>query len=136
MTPKFRAIIGQDGKPHFYPQDKDNYEAYVRSFKPDTHVFITIKKAGGNKPRSLRANNYYWGVVIETCRHYFGYEKEEMHEAFKTKFLQFEAVEGLPTILSTAQLSSKNFWAYIDQVRRFVAVEYGIYVPDPNEVEI
>ena len=86
------------------------------------------------KKRSNGQNNYYWGVIIEISRNYFGYTSEEMHEAFKWQFLRHGSSE-LPTVKSTAHKDFKTVDAenYYEQIRIFMA-GYGVNIPLPNEV--
>ena len=49
-------------------------------------IELTIRKE--RHARSLSQNRYYWGVIIEILSNHFGYDREEMHEALKFKFLK------------------------------------------------
>lgn len=84
--------------------------------------------------RSIQANAYYWGVVIEILANHFGYEADEMHEALKWQFLRRNE-GGLATVRSTAKMDSKEFAEYVDRVVRWAAQEHGCYIPGPNECE-
>jgi hypothetical protein len=64
-----------------------------------------------------------------------GYSKDEMHEALKRKFLVYENVQGLPTQLSTTQLSTIEFESYLEQIRRWASMDMGIIIPDPTKVK-
>ena len=87
------------------------------------------------KKRSGEQNNYYWGVIIEISRNFFGYTPEEMHEAFKVKFLQ-TGDPNIPTTKSTAskEFSTKDAEIYYEQIRIFMASEYACIIPLPKEV--
>jgi len=88
------------------------------------------------KQRSLEQNKYYWGVVIPTSAEYHGYTHEEMHEAFKFKFLRdLQGSLDLPKIRSTTELSTVEFVEYVEQIKLFEA-ENGVVIPDPDEVTV
>ena len=95
-------------------------------------IELTIRKE--RHSRSLNQNRYYWGVIIEILSDYFGYDKEEMHEALKFKFLKKHEDTNLVTVGSTAKLSTIGFTEYIDNVIRWVATEYQIVIPDSNSI--
>ena len=107
-----------------------------------------IKKIGNLKPgdykvyvcddrpsRSLNQNAYYWSVVIPIIAGEIGYQKEELHEALKIKFLPKEIkVKGKPYTIggSTGKLNTKQFNEYLEAVIQ-MASELGIYIPEPGE---
>ena len=95
-------------------------------------VEVCIRKQ--RSQRSLQQNAYYWGVIIEVLADHFGYEKDELHEALKFKFLRTHEGE-LPSVKSTTKLSTKEFGEYVDRVIRWAATEHSVYVPDPGQVE-
>ena len=70
-------------------------------------IELTIRKE--RHARSLSQNRYYWGVIIEILSNDFGYDKEEMHEALKFKFLKKHGDTDLVTVGSTAKLSTTVF---------------------------
>jgi hypothetical protein len=110
--------------------DREALAAQLQEFD-DGHAIVRIARRKAH--RSQQANNYYWGVVIALTADYCGYEPEEMHDAFKLKFLRSEDTDHpLPTVKSTASLTTDEFWDYIDQIKRFAASELGVYVPDPQ----
>jgi hypothetical protein len=37
--------------------------------------------------RSIQANRYYWGVIVQLLSEYTGYSVDEMHDVLKAKFL-------------------------------------------------
>jgi len=83
--------------------------------------------------RSKEQNDYYWGVVVTMLSDRFGYSKDEIHEILKWKFLR--AVEpGKPDrIRSTRDITTLEAEAYYEQIRRWAAAEYNVYIPLPSE---
>ena len=87
------------------------------------------------KPRTKRSdvqNSYYWGVVIELLSKELGYDKDEIHEILKYKFLQSNAM-GMPYVKSTTKLSTGEFEEYLSKIKRWAAEFLHIVIPDPNE---
>ena len=127
MKPEFTGIVKQ-GKVRL-----DRPEAYlVHISKLEGYrVVQTLEKE--RNLRSLSQNRYYWGVVIEILAEEFGYEREEMHEALKMKFLRKHDDTKLPTVGSTARMNTAQFSDYIDRVMRWAATDYSIYIPEIGE---
>lgn len=92
--------------------------------------------APAKKRRSLRANNYYFGVVLKMLGEEFGYTVEEMHEAMKLKFRSRVCQSTGLTIVASTKTDSPDFWVYVEDIRRWAATwpSGGIYIPEPNEV--
>lgn len=140
MKPRFRAIITEPGNEEFpdlfdlYDSDWSKYFKYMDKLGVGTHIFITVEKITREKTRSLEQNAYYWGVVVKILAGETGYTKDEMHEALKVKFLTYENVKGIPTVLSTTKLNTKQFEVYLEMVRRWAAMDLGIVIPEPNQI--
>ncbi len=112
--------------------DKYKLDDYLKSLEGES-VVVSITK---NVPRSTNLNKYYWSVVVSLPAKSLGYEKEEMHNVFKEKFLYKKEIvngEWMKIIRSTTRISSKEMITYIDQIKRFCTEELGVYIPDPNE---
>jgi hypothetical protein len=117
------------------PQQEKIWQQTLRYHEDKEHkVKIIIKPfKAGDSIRSMDANAYYWGVVIEILRQEFGYEKEEMHDALGLMFRR-DFTKAVPTIINTSTMSSADFWEYISRIRTWAAVDYNITIPDPNKV--
>lgn len=87
------------------------------------------------KPRSRNENNYYFGVVVAMLGEHFGYEKEEMHEALKMLFLKVVRPSKPTTVKSTTDLSTVEMEEYLSKIRMWASVEWGVNIPEPNEVD-
>ncbi len=98
-----------------------------------------IVKITRNRPiRSLSANKYYHAILniigIET-----GHTHEELHEALKQKFnakiLYFP--KGGSQIIggSTSNLDTKEFAAYVNQVKNWALNEFGIVIPEARDLD-
>lgn len=96
-------------------------------------VQVTVKSFKRN--RSTNQNSYYWGVVIKLLAMELGYDTEECHEAMKWQFLRVEHDGKPPTVRSTTALDTAEFSEYCEKVKQFAAVEFGVVIPDPDQVE-
>jgi hypothetical protein len=116
----------------FLGDEQDKFLKHLKSLKTDD-IWIGLDEVDLKKMRTIEQNSYYFGVVLRkyACP-YYGYDVDEMHSAFAYKFLQFENVDGLPTIRSTKSLKTDEFWYFVEQVRRFMVMEDGIKTPDPE----
>ena len=95
-------------------------------------VEVIIRKP--KTSRSTLQNSYYFGVVVEILAKELGYDKDEMHEILKYKFLQSNAM-GMPYVKSTTKLSTGEFEDYLEKIRRWAAEFLNINIPLPNECE-
>lgn len=90
-------------------------------------IFVSIK------PRSLKENNYYWGVVLQTIADGTGYTPEEVHDAMRWKFLR--KGQRFETVASTSSLSTYEFEEYLEKIRMFAAQELNCPIPLPKQNE-
>lgn len=93
--------------------------------------------------RSLRANAFYWAVVVESFRAFLFDQgepltAEQVHELCKAKFLRQTVVNHATgevigeTTKSTAGMDTAEFSAYVDSVAAWLADTFGIILPAPN----
>jgi len=122
----------------------DDRTLFMKAMKKlNGNVVIDISEGRG--PRSLQQNSYYWGVVIEILADEFGYqtkeEKEYLHNVLMDKFIEDdtyelkmgeEVVSG-KTRKTSSSLNTKQFEAYLANIRRWASQEYGVFIPEPNE---
>jgi hypothetical protein len=127
MKPLFFGIVKQ-GKLKFDVPDK--FMVYLSGLE-GKRFELTLEKE--RHARTLSQNAYYWGVVVEILRNYFGYESEEMHEALKFKFLKKFEDSDLVTVGSTTKLSTIEFGEYIDRIMEWAAKEYQVVIPTAGE---
>lgn len=84
------------------------------------------------KNRSGQQNKYYWGVICKLVSDHTGYTPDEMHQIMADNFLSYEK-DGKRFTLSTTKLKTAEFEAYMEDCRRWAAMELQVYVPLPNE---
>ncbi len=113
--------------------DKPLYYADYLKTLTDKNVEVIVRKQRAQ--RSNNQNNYYFGVVCKILGDYFGYTEDEMHEALKIHFLTKGACD-IPTVGSTAKMNTAEFEDYLTKIKRWAASEYGVIIPDPNEIDV
>lgn len=91
--------------------------------------------------RSLRQNRWYWGQILGLISEHTGYEPEELHEYFKSRFLPKRValadcngvvVDDKVVGGSSAKLDIEAFGEYCESIRKFAAEELGVVIPDPD----
>jgi len=129
LAPIFRGNI-ENGK--LILRDKELFSKYLCSLRGEVEVICRKWR----KRRTNRQNSYYWSCVIPLLCEYTGYSDEELHEALKIKFLSKRERDDLPTVRSTATLSTKEFANYIEKIVLWAGQELGVMIPPPEQVEI
>lgn len=127
MNPIFQATV--DNKGTLRLEKPVSFHEYVAEFSGQ-RVEVIIRKP--KTSRSTLQNSYYFGVVVELLANELGYEKDEIHEILKYKFLQSHAM-GMPYVKSTTKLSTGEFEDYLSKIKRWAAEFLNIVIPDPNE---
>ena len=128
MYPLFNATV-KDGQLHIHSSDR--FREYLRGLNGEVQLRVSKPKRG----RSESQNNYYWVAVVRIAGQHFGYNDQEMHEAYKWLFLRREEPGKPLTIGSTAAMTVGEFVKYVDQCRQWCA-EQGVNIPDPSSIEI
>ncbi len=108
--------------------DKQLFNIYLKTFE-GKHIDLIIKLPSKN--RSNQQNRYYWGVVIDIIGKELGYSPDETHEALKIKFL-LDRRGKIPTIKSTAILTTKEFEEYLENIKRWASEFLSVVLPDPE----
>lgn len=122
------GYFDQDGL--WVSENKDEFRNWLSRHANKRAVLKVVK---WYKKRSDKENRYYWGGIIEPLADYFGYSKEEMHDALKSMFLKIEIPGKPPKILSTAKLNTLEAETYYEQIRIWALSDYGIRLKLPNE---
>lgn len=90
------------------------------------------------KRRTLPQNALYWQwlTIIGDA---IGYDKDEMHDVFREKFLPVEYREVLGvmrkvlTSTSSEDFTTAHMSEYMNHIERFAAQELGILLPHPED---
>ena len=104
-------------------------------------ICITIEKV--RRKRSLRENNYYWGVVVFLITKTISdlgnlWTAEDTHFYLRNKFLLEsmpvnDSGEFIDRAKSTTELATFEMEAYLEQVMAWAAQTLGVVIPLPNE---
>jgi len=91
------------------------------------------------KVRTLKQNRLYWkwvGEVVTAISEYTGYEKDEVHNHFKSCFLPGKHVEiggRSSRYNTTTTLTTQEMSAYSDRIYRFAKIDVGVELTEPPE---
>ena len=135
-VPRIPARVDEEGQ--LRPADPVAWRSYLARNK-GRDVWVTVRRQ--QHTRSMSANAYYWGVVVDSIAGHIGESSEETHELLKEKFLTKRAIElldgkQLDMPPSTRLLSVEEFAAYIERVKVWAAQWLGLHVPEANQVEV
>lgn len=103
----------------------------------------TIRISPFRRQRSIRQNEYLWGVVYPAMLYGLldaGWEftsTEQVHEFFKAqiggdKVVNRDTGEIIELPKSTAQMSTVQFSSYIEQLRQYANEYLNIEIPPPQ----
>ena len=119
-------------------QDKRSLYNYLKELEGG--YLVKVSKQRNN--RSNMQNNYYWACIVQPLANELGYFPDEMHDTLKVKFAsEWQSIEinnkqiGLQTVSSTANMNTKEFEIYADQIRIWALTELNIKLMLPNEYE-
>jgi len=97
-------------------------------------VEIIVRKQ--RSQRSLAQNNAYWGLVVEMLAAKTGYGKETMHLALKEKFAsRIDEKTGLVIVESTAEMDTKRFSQYYEDIQKWAWEFLELKIPAPGECD-
>ena len=93
-------------------------------------IVFTISE---NKDYRTNAQNKLWWKYMQIMGNDLGYNKDEMHDICKLKFLKRERLEDgikVEYLKSTAQLTKKEFKKLVDDVIIWAAKTFSINLPN------
>lgn len=113
-----------------------NFVIATNSLERDTPFDIYVSDT--RKARSTSQNRYYWAVVIKELSDLWGFDKEDVHEILKVKFLKRTTYdlggEIIEAALSSRVLNTVEFTKYLDSIRQWALEKFGLYIPQPHEM--
>ena len=97
---------------------------------------VSVEKV--RQTRSISQNRMYWGYILPMIAMETGYETDELHEFFKTKFAsEIKDILGVNVdVGSTKNMDTKDFTNYIDQVKAYCLKELGLHIPEESDVSV
>ena len=93
-------------------------------------IVFTLKE---NKDYRTNQQNKLWWKYMQIMGNELGYDKDEMHDICKLKFLKRERYEDgikVEYLKSTAQLTKKEFKNLVDEVIIWAAKTFSINLPN------
>ena len=133
VTPRFHAVISPECELNFLDYAQVGQYLLDLKRKGVENVDVVITKPSRRKTSNQR--KFYWAVILEILSNYTGHERTELHEVLKVKFLSYED-NGITYYRSTEDLTTAECEEYYEKIKRWAADELGVYIPDPNQVDI
>lgn len=133
LVPVFNADATESGEVFIF--DMPRFKDWIRSVAG--RVQVTVRKP--ERLRTIRQNNYLFGVVYKMMEEANGNTKAEWHEAMKMLFNKKALQVGKYVIEiadTSTTMSTREFSEFVENIRRFASDELGISIPDPSEVEV
>ena len=129
-------VIGYvDENGTFSAKDKERFRAAFDCHRGHEVEFTPVRH---RKNRSPNQNRFYWGVVIPLIGQAMGEDDPEaIHGMLKHEHNYYMATIGGNEIrvpMSTADLNTVDFEAYLERVRRWAVEFFTLNIPLPNEV--
>lgn len=111
----------------------DNPEAFTvaKTLLEGKRFELTLDKE--KVTRTSASNRYLWGVVYAVISEATGYDPEQVHDAMKEKFASTRLENGLMITERTSKMDTIRFTKYVDDIKRFAAEFFQVYIPDADE---
>lgn len=126
---KFIGKIDEVGG-FFKPDNSEEWHKYLRELNGEK-VIIELKKF--RQTRSVQQNSYYWAVVVKLLSDHTGYDKDEMNDLLKYRFLKESIPGGGFKIGSFADLKTLEFEGKMSKIRMWASRDVEVYIPTPRE---
>jgi hypothetical protein len=128
---------------HMPGNEHRQFDDCIRSMA-GKRVVVTVKEY--KKKRSNPQNRYYFGCVIPLVTKFFRdagnmVDGDDVHNYLKLRVGKLAQIfvtpdgEVIKSLGSTAKLSTIEFEVYMTNIRAWAA-EYGLQIPEPNEIPI
>lgn len=131
--PTFTGVVDAKGALHL--DATAVFKAYLSKLANAPIELIVRRK---RQKRTLKANSYWWGVVIPEIADSLGHlehEHEAVHDAVVRHIagLKPDCDPRLQIRVSTADMDMDDFGVLIEATVIWAATELGIVVPDPEK---
>jgi len=124
--------------------DRKGFYAYAAEHFPNQECVVTVQSKA--EARSLRANNYYWAVVVEAAVQETGQDADTIHALWCEQFIpnehkRLEFVNRMTEqrhVVNVTQrphssgLDGTKFYDYVEQCRLWMQTWLGVSTPDPD----
>lgn len=104
-------------------------------------IVLTVEPAGEDALRVVKLRKYYRAVVVKQLAAAAHLSPDDLHGFLCAQFLGHPVTvvspatgEELTAVAyrSTSELSSDDFWAFIEQARAFAREHYQLHIADPD----
>jgi hypothetical protein len=132
-----------DDAGHFQVDDRAAFRAYMAAHFSGQEVVVTVQPK--TRARSLRANAYYWGVVVDAAVEATGQDADTIHAFWCEQFLPSEAkrLEFFNTMTKqrikvtvdtrrTSSLTGQPFYDFVEECRLWLQEWLGVTTQDPD----
>lgn len=138
ISPVFPATVDAQGVLHV--EDKGAWTRHVKRYLGKRVEMVLRLRTS---QRSDRQNRWIWGIAYPLLGEHWGHDRNE-HEAMHYGLLaqcfgtRPNSRFGIrvPRVTSSRRLTTKEFSEYMEWLVRYAAVEEGIRIPLPNEVDL
>jgi len=133
INPAFKCHLETENQLTF--ENENEFYKYCRDLGAGD---LSISVEPFKNKRSLQQNKYMWVLYTIVSKH-TGDSTEDTHEYFKQKFLtkrnitDYETGGEIAVINSTTKLNTFEMSEYLENVKRFSAEFFGLYLPDASE---
>ena len=113
--------------------EADIFRGYILSFE-GKEIQLTIEKKSKNV--TIPQMRYYRGVLVPMVAKEMGDTHEETHDFLTSMFLKdYKELNGkrYTIIRSTTELNTIEFTEFIENVKRFSAIELHLVLPDARK---
>lgn len=126
---------------HFFynPNDTEGHKKLGKALKGLPAGEYVVKVELNRPVRSLDQNKYYH-AILKIIGAETGNEHDELHRICKQKFNSDthyrEDGTAMVYVNSTSDLNSKEFTAYINNVKQWALEEFQIVIPDRKDLDV
>jgi hypothetical protein len=126
-----------------YIRNRRAFDQQIAQMREGWQLEVAVSRL--RAARSVQANRYYWGVVVELISEHTGYTPEEVHDFLKAKFIpkRLAMAKGNGEIVdeyvlggSTRRLNTVEFYAYCEVIRQWAIERLDVYIPTPEEAPL
>jgi hypothetical protein len=104
----------------------DRPKDYLRYVQSLGGHFVELQLRKRKEKRSVKANSFYWAVVVPMIAAASGMTNAETHDALKFELLRQPGPGRLVKVPSTSSLSVEEFSAYTERCQALGAQMFGI----------
>lgn len=125
--------------------DRPGFDQYFKSLGEGEEFEVSFRETSAGRLRSIRANNYLWGVVYDLMEEHTGQIADDIHDAMCERFLPnehkriefFNNMTGESLTVETdvrrsSKLHGGKFYDFVEEVRMFARDFLGVDTPDPD----